>query len=154
LVLDADGLNLLAEEPVTRGNWILTPHPGEAARLLGTSTSDIQHDRFAAVRALVARYQGTAVLKGAGTLVASEGSPAVGVCALGNPGMSSGGMGDILTGVIAGLLAQTGEAAIAARAGVWLHACAADKAAEQGERGMLAMDLLPFVRQFANPPVT
>lgn len=151
LVMDADGLNLLAEEPVARGNWILTPHPGEAARLLDTHIADIQHDRFAAVRALADRYRGTMVLKGAGTLVASEDRRPVGVCSLGNPGMASGGMGDVLTGVIAGLLAQTGDLTAAARAGVWLHAQAADSAAEQGERGMLAMDLLPFIRQFANP---
>jgi NAD(P)H-hydrate epimerase len=151
LVVDADGLNLLAEEPVARGNWVLTPHPGEAARLLNMDTSDVQYDRFAGVRALAARYGGTAVLKGAGTLVVSKGSPSVGVCALGNPGMASGGMGDILTGVIAGLLSQTGDLTAAARTGVWLHARAADKASEQGERGMLATDLLPLIRQFANP---
>lgn len=151
LVIDADGLNLLSEDPISRSNWILTPHPGEAARLLGTHTSNIQDDRFAAVRALADRYGGTIVLKGAGTLVASEGQPVIGVCSLGNPGMASGGMGDVLTGVIAGLLAQIGDLAVAARVGVWLHARAADYAAGQGERGMLAMDLLPFIRQFANP---
>lgn len=150
LVVDADGLNLLAEEPVARGNWILTPHPGEAARLLGVSTPDIQQDRFTAIRALADRYSGTMVLKGAGTLVASKDSRPVGVCSLGNPGMASGGMGDVLTGVIAGLLAQIGVLSTAARTGVWLHARAADSAAEQGERGMLAMDLLPLIRQFAN----
>lgn len=151
LVVDADGLNLLAEEPVARGNWILTPHPGEAARLLGTHATAVQNDRFAAIRALAGRYAGTVVLKGAGTLVAATEERPVGVCALGNPGMASGGMGDVLTGIIAGLLAQTGDLTAAARAGVWLHARAADCAAEQGERGMLATDVLPFIRQFANP---
>lgn len=151
LVVDADGLNLLAEEPVARGNWILTPHPGEAARLLGSNAAAVQTDRFMAVRALAGRYGGTIVLKGAGTLVVSAERHAVGVCPLGNPGMASGGMGDILTGVIAGILAQTGDLKAAARVGVWLHAWAADCAAEQGERGMSAMDLLPFIRELANP---
>lgn len=151
VVMDADALNLLAENPVARGNWILTPHPGEAARLLATHASDIQNDRFAAVRMLAGRYGGTVVLKGAGTLVASAEREAVGVCALGNPGMASGGMGDVLTGVIAGILAQTGDLSAAARVGVWVHARAADWAAERGERGMAATDLLPFIRRSVNP---
>lgn len=154
LVMDADALNLLAENPVARGNWILTPHPGEAARLLATHTSDVQNDRFAAARMLAGRYGGAVVLKGAGTLVASAEQQAVGVCTLGNPGMASGGMGDVLTGVIAGILAQAGELTAAARVGVWVHARAADRAAEQGERGMAATDLLPFVRRSANPDMT
>lgn len=151
LVMDADALNLLAENPVARANWILTPHPGEAARLLGTRSSDVQNDRFAAVRRLTGRYGGTVVLKGAGTLVASAERQVVGVCYLGNPGMASGGMGDVLTGVIAGIVAQTGDFTAAARVGVWVHARAADRAAEQGERGMIATDLLPFILQSANP---
>jgi len=151
LVADADALNLLAREPVHRDNWILTPHPGEAARLLGCTTAEVQADRFAAVRALRTRYGGTAVLKGSGTLIQGAEAPC-GVCDGGNPGMASGGMGDILTGVIAGLLAQGLEAGAAAALGVCLHAAAADQAAAGGgERGLLATDLLPWIRRLANP---
>lgn len=160
LVLDADALNLLASEPVKREDWVLTPHPGEAGRLLGCSSAEIEADRFAAVRELGSRFGGCVVLKGAGSLVYSAGQP-VGVCAAGNPGMASGGMGDVLTGVIAGLLAQMlkqdgGELerrlSVAARLGVCLHAEAADDAARsEGERGMLASDVMPWLRAGANP---
>lgn len=148
-VLDADALNLLAAEPVRREDWVLTPHPGEAARLLGTDTATVQRDRFAAARALVERYGGVAVLKGAGTIVAD--ARAVWVCDRGNPGLASGGTGDVLTGVIAGLLAQGLAPEEAARTGVWLHGAAADAAAACGERGMIASDLLAHVRGLANP---
>jgi NAD(P)H-hydrate epimerase len=150
LVLDADALTLLAEEPLRREDWILTPHPGEAARLLGVTVAEVQADRYSAVAALRDRYGGTCVLKGAGTLIHDAGP--TGVCAAGNPGMASGGMGDVLTGVIAGLRAQGLDRRQAARAGVCLHACAADGAAAQGgERGLLATDLLPELRRLVNP---
>lgn len=149
LVLDADGLNLLAEAPVSKAHWILTPHPGEAGRLLHNSTASVQADRFAAVAALRAQYGGVAVLKGAGSLVAS--AARIGVATTGNPGMASGGMGDVLTGVIAGLLAQGLSSIDAAEQGVYLHGRAADLAAAQaGERGLLATDLFPFLRQLVN----
>ena len=155
MVVDADALNLLAVEPLSRKQWILTPHPGEAARLLATDTATIQQDRFAAVQALQQRYGGTVVLKGAGTLVASANMP-VGLCSEGNPGMASGGMGDVLTGVIAGLLAQRTQAetmqALAARLGVCVHGRAADIAAHQdGERGLLASDVIAMLRETVNP---
>lgn len=151
LVVDADALNLIANEPVKRSGWILTPHPGEAARLLGGRAAEVQADRFAAVRALQARYGGVAVLKGSGTLVA-DGQGALSVCSAGNPGMASGGMGDVLTGVIAGLLAQGLDFGAAARLGTCLHAAAGDRAAEEGgERGLLASDLLNHLRRLANP---
>lgn len=150
LVVDADGLNLLAERPRTGERWVLTPHPGEAARLLGCSVAEVQSDRFAAARRLQSDYGGVTVLKGAGSIVASAGGE-LGLCALGNPGMGSGGMGDVLTGVIAGLLAQGLNAVTAARVGVYLHAGAADLAARDGERGLLAMDLIPHLRRLANP---
>ena len=151
LVVDADALNLLAREPAARANWVLTPHPGEAARLLGCTAAEVQADRFACVRALQSRYGGTVVLKGSGTLVLGAAGPC-GVCDGGNAGMASGGMGDILTGVIAGLLAQGLEAGAAAALGVCLHAAAADQAAAGGgERGLLATDLLPWIRRLANP---
>ncbi|MDX1656601.1 MAG: NAD(P)H-hydrate dehydratase, partial [Candidatus Competibacteraceae bacterium] len=151
LVVDADGLNLLAVEPRRRDNWVLTPHPGEAARLLDCSPQDIQKDRFAAARELVDRYGGVVVLKGAGSLVAGPDEPPT-IIGAGNPGMASGGMGDVLTGVIAALLAQGLTPWQAARSGAWVHARAADLAArEGGERGLLALDLLPYLRSGVNP---
>jgi NAD(P)H-hydrate epimerase len=145
LVVDADGLNLLALSPVTNPGWILTPHPGEAARLLQCSIAKIQRDRFAAVAAIQASYGGIAVLKGAGTLIASNDD--IAVSTTGNPGMASGGMGDVLSGVIAGLLAQGLPLKNAAQQGVYSHGWAADLAAEKdGERGLLASDLMPYLR--------
>ncbi|MBL8254528.1 MAG: NAD(P)H-hydrate dehydratase, partial [Candidatus Competibacter sp.] len=152
LVLDADGLNLLAIESAFRENWILTPHPGEAARLLKMTPAEVEADRFAAVEDLALRFGGVAVLKGAGSLIASKTDGAVALCAAGNPGMASGGMGDVLTGVIAALVAQGLSPFAAAKAGVYLHGQAGDLAARNGgERGLLATDLLPFLRQLVNP---
>lgn len=148
LVLDADALNLLAGEPVAVPRAVLTPHPGEAARLLGVSTGAIHVDRFAAAAALHERYRGVAVLKGAGTIVADGGLPSV--IHAGNPGMGSGGMGDVLTGVIAGLLAQGAAPGDAARFGACVHAVAGDRAAAAGERGLLAGDLMPHLRDLVN----
>ncbi len=150
LVVDADGLNLLATQALRREDWVLTPHPGEAARLLNSSPREVQADRFAAVARLQEHYGGVVALKGPGTLVlGSEGT--VGLCRLGNPGMAAGGMGDVLTGIIAALLAQGVPASEAARLGVWLHARAADLASNDGERGMLATDLLHHLRHLVNP---
>ncbi|MDD4906067.1 MAG: NAD(P)H-hydrate dehydratase [Methylobacter tundripaludum] len=149
MVIDADGLNLLAASPTTKPDWILTPHPGEAARLLNCSTADIQQDRFAAALSLQAGYGGVAILKGAGTLIAAEHQLAV--SNTGNPGMASGGMGDVLSGVIAGLLAQGLSLPDAAQQGVYNHGLAADLAAEKdGERGLLASDLMPYLRHLVN----
>jgi ADP-dependent NAD(P)H-hydrate dehydratase / NAD(P)H-hydrate epimerase len=149
IVLDADGLNLLATSPINRPNWILTPHPGEAARLLDCSAQSVQQNRFAAAEAIRAAFGGIAVLKGAGTLIASGSQ--IAVSTTGNPGMASGGMGDVLSGVIAGLVAQGHDLQDAAEQGVFLHGRAADlAAAKDGERGLLATDLLPFLRQLVN----
>ena len=150
-VVDADALNLLAAWPQRRAApWILTPHPGEAARLLGCTVADIQADRFTAARRLQARYAGVVVLKGAGTVIADGRSCTV--VQGGNPGMACGGTGDVLTGVIAGLWVQGHSAVEAARTGAALHAAAGDAAAlDGGERGLLAGDLLPWVRRLANP---
>jgi ADP-dependent NAD(P)H-hydrate dehydratase / NAD(P)H-hydrate epimerase len=146
LIIDADGLNLLARSSVTNSDWILTPHPGEASRLLNCSTTEIQQDRFAAVSAIQAKFGGIAILKGAGTLIASE--EEIAVSTTGNPGMASGGMGDVLAGVISGLLAQGLSLKNAAQQGVYSHGLAADLAAEQeGERGLLASDLMPYLRR-------
>lgn len=149
LILDADALNLLARDPQYRADWCLTPHPGEAARLLGfASARDIAADRYAAAAALNARYGGVAVLKGAGSLVAAAGR--VSVIADGNPGMAGGGMGDVLTGVIAALCAQGLALSDAATVGAALHAAAADVAAADGERGLLASDLFAPLRRLVN----
>ena len=148
LVVDADALNLLAADPVYRDDWVLTPHPGEAARLLGVSSADILADRFDAAAELRARYGGTVVLKGAGSIIAGAGVPAV--LAHGNPGMASGGMGDVLTGVIGGFIAQGLTPEQAARTGACVHSAAADRAAADGERGLLALDLMPHIRALVN----
>jgi NAD(P)H-hydrate epimerase len=152
LVVDADALNLLAQQPTTKAHWVLTPHPGEAARLLNTTTALVLANRFTAAQELQRRYGGWVVLKGAGTLIqAPEGAPWV--CAAGNPGLATAGMGDVLTGVIAGLLAQGLAPEQAARAGVCLHATAADHAvAHDGERGLLASDVLAQLRATLNQP--
>ncbi|MSR15688.1 MAG: NAD(P)H-hydrate dehydratase [Gammaproteobacteria bacterium] len=150
LIVDADALNLLASDPESRERWVLTPHPGEAARLLGCDTADIGQDRFRAARALHSRYGGVVVLKGAGTLV-QQGPSRTAVILGGNPGMASGGMGDVLTGVIAGFIAQGLPSSEAAVAGAALHAMAGDLAAAAGERGLLASDLMPHLRELVNP---
>ena len=148
LVVDADGLNWLAQNPLRRDDWVLTPHPGEAARLLGISTREVQADRFAAARELQRSYGGVVVLKGAGTVICDD---ELWVCPYGNPGMAVGGSGDVLTGVIAALLAQGLSVSAAAKAGVLAHALAGDTAALEGERGLLPSDLLDFVRARLNP---
>jgi NAD(P)H-hydrate epimerase len=153
MVIDADALNLTAKYPFRFKNSIITPHPGEAARLLQTSVAEIQHDRFAAVQSLQLRFGGVCILKGAGTLIA-EPKGRIGVCTVGNPGMAVGGSGDLLTGVIASLLAQGFNNLDAARLGVCLHGRAGDRAALQGERGMLPTDLLPWLRFYANPELS
>ena len=187
LVIDADALNVLAERGLEVAlpdpQWVLTPHPGEAARLLQCQNADIQRDRFAAAAALQQRFGGAVILKGSGSLVATmptkntepeentaaanngasakkgaaeegrgdaENSPIIGVSGYGNPGMASGGMGDVLSGVLAGLLAQHLSIDAAAQLGVCLHGAAADRAALDGERGLLASDLLPHLRLLAN----
>lgn len=150
LVVDADALNLLAATPRKRQNWILTPHPGEAARLLGCTAAAIQADRLGSIARLLERFGGSVVLKGAGTLIACEGErPAI--CDHGNPGMASPGMGDVLTGVIAGIAAQLQDLWTAARAGVLVHALAGDMAARKGERGLIASDLFAVLPACVNP---
>jgi len=154
-VVDADALNLLAREPgKLPAGWVITPHPGEAARLLGSDTAAVQADRLGAVRELQARYGAIAVLKGAGTLVAAEG--AVFYNERGNPGMATAGMGDVLTGVIAGLDAQLRDSALAARLGVLVHSLAGDSAARSargsgGQRGLIASDVIAELRGWVNP---
>jgi len=159
VVADADALNIMAAgrvaADVDTGGWVLTPHPGEAARLLATTTATVQADRFAAVRQLQQRYRCAVLLKGAGTLTAAPPDGAadqpVGICTSGNPGMASGGMGDVLSGVIGALLAQGLDTATAMQLGVCLHGAAADRAVQgAGPRGLRATDLLPWLRQLVN----
>jgi len=145
MVIDADGLNLLAKSPTANPQWILTPHPGEAASLLNCTTAEIEQDRFASVTAIQSQYDGIALLKGAGTLIASADDCAI--SSTGNPGMASGGMGDVLAGIIAGLLAQGLSLQEAAQQGAYHHGLAADVAVRRkGERGLLASDLMPYLR--------
>jgi hydroxyethylthiazole kinase-like uncharacterized protein yjeF len=153
-VVDADALNLLAESPAKLPpDWILTPHPGEAGRLLGSDAAAVQSDRLGAARELHARYGAIVVLKGAGTLVASSpaGTTELAICDRGNPGMATPGMGDVLTGVIAGLRAQLPDSPTAARVGVLIHALAGDSAAQGGQRGLIASDVIAELRGWVNP---
>ncbi len=158
MVIDADGLNILAqgrlqlpefsEEKIRP--WILTPHPGEAARLLGISINEVQQDRLTAIHALQTKYGGAVILKGAGSLVLTS-DQRLFVCDAGNPGMASGGMGDVLSGLLGALLAQGLSVDDAACLGTILHATAADEeVAENGSRGLLATDLITTVRQLLN----
>jgi NAD(P)H-hydrate epimerase len=152
LVIDADALNLLAEAPQRRASWVLTPHPGEAGRLLGLSTAQIQADRLAAAIELWSRFGGVGLLKGRCTLVGQAGELPY-VIDGGNPGMASAGMGDVLTGLVSGLLAQSkpGDLLAAAACAAHVHARAADEAAQEGERGLLAGDLFGPLRRWLNP---
>lgn len=154
LVVDADALNLLCDavDYRPREDWILTPHPGEAARLLDTTAEAVQADRFAAAARLQAEMGGTVLLKGAGTVITSGRMARPTVISYGNPGMGSGGMGDVLSGVIAALVAQGLAPTDAAQAGALAHALAGDRvAALLGERGMVATDLLQQLPGVLNP---
>ncbi len=164
LIIDADALHLLAEKReqgaaekgtgIKRDNWILTPHPGEAAVLLNMSTSEIQEDRFRAVRELNHIWGGVCLLKGSGSLVcANENSRQdVFLCSEGNAGMATGGMGDVLSGVVGGLVAQGNSLENSLCAGICIHGEAADLSMQKdGQRGMAATDLMPYIRQLVNP---
>ena len=174
VVLDADALNLLAETSARNQDslndegganctssplWVLTPHPGEAARLLQQTVEQVQEDRFAAAYALQEKFGGAVLLKGAGSLLCCPGEivnfetePArIEVCTEGNPGMASGGMGDVLSGMLGGLIAQGLSVSDALRCGVCIHGEAADLAVvSEGERGLLASDLFHHIRRLAN----
>lgn len=150
LIVDADALNILAFDRKIRDNWVLTPHPLEAARLLNTTTKIVQSNRLVTVKKLQRSFGGVSVLKGSGTLIAAS-NEIINVCDAGNPGMSSGGMGDILSGIIGGLVAQKLNLFDAAKLGVLVHATAGDLIEKkQGERGMLALDLLPIIKKILN----
>lgn len=149
LVIDADALTLLAATDAHRNDWVLTPHPGEAARLLDTTSSDVQADRSGALAQLRQKYGGTVVLKGSGSLVSSHEGPDW-LCTAGNPGMASPGMGDVLTGIVVAMRAQGLAPEQAALVAVEIHAQAGDAAAVAGQRGLLASDLLQEIRVWVN----
>lgn len=161
IVLDADGLNLVAASVelaerlrgrAARGcASVMTPHPLEAARLLGISTAEIQQDRLAAARQLAERYQAVVVLKGSGSIIAAPGQIAV-VNPNGNPGLATGGSGDTLAGLCGALLAQGWSARLGACGAVWLHGAAADRLVADGVGpiGMSAGELAPAVRTILN----
>jgi len=151
LLVDADGLNLLAkrsqQKVFTRDNWILTPHPAEAARLLACKVSDIQQDRVNAAITIAKQFGACVVLKGCGTVVASA-SGEYALCPAGNPGMATAGSGDVLSGIIVALLGQGLPCYEAAQAGVLAHAVAGDLAAEtKGEMAMIAGDIIDYLPQ-------
>jgi NAD(P)H-hydrate epimerase len=156
LVVDADALNLLAARenaPALPPETVLTPHPGEAARLLRSTTEAVQRDRFGAAQSMADRFDAVVVLKGAGTIVAAPGRRSA-IIGAGNPGMAVAGMGDLLTGVIAAMRAQGLPAFDAACIGALLHATAGDEAARDGgERGLLPSDLLPRLRRLSNTDI-
>ena len=151
MVVDADALNLLAKDPMQKQTWVLTPHPGEAARLLNATTKNIQAERLPSAQMLQQQYGGVCVLKGSGTLITDGEHNAI--CTAGNPGMASGGMGDVLSGIIAALLAQGLSLYDASRFAVQLHAQSADIAAQDGERGMIASDLFLPLRSLVNKKI-
>ena len=153
VILDADALNLLSQHPQLqkrrKSPMILTPHPGEASRLLHTDNIKIQQDRFSAVAECVEQFSAITLLKGAGTII-SDGSNHY-LCSAGNPGMAVAGMGDVLSGVLGALLAQGIEPLKATLLACWLHSSAADDiVAKQGEIGLLATQLIPVIRRKLN----
>lgn len=160
LVLDADALNLVAVDAriaamlkSRKGSTLLTPHPAEAARLLSVSTREVQHDRVAAARTLAARLNSLVVLKGAGSICAApEGTWHINTS--GNPGMASAGMGDVLSGMIAALLAQGADVTNALLASIYLHGAAADELVARGTGpvGLTATETIDAARSLLNGP--
>jgi len=145
LIIDADGLNLLAlNHNLKYANLVITPHPGEAARLLRCNIEQIEQNRYVSIQQLYDDYNAIVVLKGAGTLIAHQSE--ISVCPYGNAGMATAGMGDCLSGILSSLVAQGLPADLATKIAVCLHAKAADLAAKEGQKGMIASDILPFVR--------
>jgi hydroxyethylthiazole kinase-like uncharacterized protein yjeF len=150
LIVDAGALTLLERQPQHNPHWILTPHPGEAARLMNTTVDEVQGDRFGAVEQLQQQYGGIVILKGAGTLIKSE-DLVTQVCMSSMPSLATAGTGDVLTGVVASLVAQRFPTMIAAMLGVLVHTEAGRLAGQEGERGTRATDLMDGLRQAVNP---
>lgn len=146
MVVDADGLRWLAANPQRRQDWVLTPHVGEAAALLDTTTTIIQSDRLLAARQVSEKYGGTCILKGAGTVIADASENQVLIVRAGNPGMAAGGMGDVLSGIVAALMGLGSSPFNSAVQGAWIHSTAADLAALAiGVRGLMATDLFDTI---------
>jgi len=150
IILDADALNILAEDSEKRDNWILTPHPGEASRLLDTNSKEIQRDRMSNIKKIANRFGGVVVLKGCNTLVMQDQESSPSVCTYGNSGMAVAGMGDVLAGIIGSLVAQNIKPIEAAFAGVMIHALAGDAESINGKKGMIPSDLMPHIRKIVN----
>jgi len=150
-ILDADALNLIAREQIQLNTmnhpYVLTPHPKEAARLLNVETSQIQKDRFSAVKKMAKKYHAQVLLKGTGSLVCVSANSTIGVCTAGNPGMATGGMGDVLSGIIGGLLAQGVNHNHCLALATCLHSEAADMAAKGRQRSLLPSDLFKPLRR-------
>ena len=150
-ILDADALNLIARDQIQLNTmnhpYILTPHPKEAARLLNVETLIIQKDRFSAVKKISKKYDAQVLLKGTGSLVCVSNNSTIGVCISGNPGMATGGMGDVLSGIIGGLLAQGVSQNHCLALATCLHAEAADMAAKGRQRSLLPSDLFKTLRR-------
>ncbi|MBV6753220.1 NAD(P)H-hydrate dehydratase [Pseudomonas chlororaphis] len=145
-IWDADALNLLAAGGFALPtDSVITPHPGEAARLLGISTAAVQADRPAAARRLAQQYQAVCVLKGAGSLIAAP-DGRLSICERGHPAMATAGLGDVLSGLLGALRAQGLPAYEATCLAVWLHASAGEQLGKNG-RGLAASDLIPVIRQ-------
>jgi NAD(P)H-hydrate epimerase len=146
ILIDADGLFFLKPQPGKVNDWVITPHPGEASWLLQQQIPSTPEHRINAIKELIREYNCTVVLKGEGSLIGSPDSK-IHISTHGNPGMASGGMGDLLSGVIAGLMAQGMSTESAAKLGVCVHAMAGDKAAmDDGLHGLVATDLLTAIR--------
>jgi hydroxyethylthiazole kinase-like uncharacterized protein yjeF len=158
LVLDADALNLIAANPdleqtvaTRQGVTVMTPHPLEAARLLGTTSAAIQADRLAASRSIALRFESIVILKGSGTVISRPDDPLV-INTTGNPALATAGTGDVLAGICGALLAQHWPQWEAALAATWLHGHAADMLVEQGVGpiGVTAGEFIPCVRAALN----
>ena len=148
-VIDADALHLLAQQPCYKPHWILTPHPGECACLLGCSFAEVEEDRYTAVQELQRRYGGIVLLKGSGSLICD--GKQIYVANVGCPGMASGGMGDVLSGIIGALLAQGLSSLESCQLAVCIHGLAGEFAAKKEPRGLLGSDLFPYIRKLVNP---
>lgn len=149
MIMDADALHWLSQNPGKHPHSILTPHPGEAAKLLSCATDDIESDRINAALTINEQYQGITVLKGAGTLICN--GQQLHFCTSGNESLATGGTGDILSGIIGGLVAQGIPLEEAATCGVHIHAQASEVVSSQGTRGILASDLFPAIYSLVNP---
>ena len=152
LILDADALNILAQNPQQKEDWVLTPHPGEAAEMLATTVKEIQSDRLKSLKKLCDAFGGVVLLKGQNTLIGRKATIPHMISA-GNPGMSTAGMGDLLTGIISGLYAQFRDQDLQLLTSVsaLIHSTAGDRAARSGERGIIATDLFVELKDLLNP---